>query len=52
MDKVKAGTQLVAIAMVAGGIVYEVMTGAHLGYVLITVGALVFAISTKIRKGG
>lgn len=52
MGRVKMGIQLVAIAVVAGGIVFEVMTGADLGYVLITVGALVFAISTKIRKEG
>ena len=50
MGKVKTATQLLAIVMVAAGITFELMTGAHLGYVLITAGALVFAISTKIKK--
>lgn len=50
MGKVKAAIQLVAIAMVSSGITFEYMTGAHLGYLAITVGALVFAISTKIKK--
>ena len=50
MGKIKAAIQLLAIVMVAAGITFEVMTGAHLGYVLITVGALIFAISTKIKK--
>jgi len=51
MRTVKTAIQLVSIAMVAGGITYEIMTGAHVGYVLITAGALVFAISTKVREG-
>lgn len=46
----KTAVQLVSIATVASGITYEVLTGAHLGYVLITLGALVFAISTKMRR--
>ncbi|MBA7539554.1 hypothetical protein ES705_31834 [subsurface metagenome] len=46
----KAAIQLISIAMVAAGITFEVLTGAHLGYVLITGGALAFAISTKIKK--
>lgn len=50
MEKVKTAIQLTAIATVAAGIIFEYLTGAHLGYVLITLGALVFAISTKIRK--
>ena len=50
MGKIKAAIQLVAIIMVAAGIAVELATGGHLGYVLITSGALVFAISTKIRK--
>ena len=50
MTKVKTAIQLAAIAVVAAGITYEAMTGAHLGYVLITAGALAFAISTKIKK--
>ena len=50
MGKLKTAIQLLAIVMVAAGITFELMTGAHLGYVLITLGALVFAISTKIKK--
>ena len=50
MSKLKTAIQLLSIVMVASGITYEVMTRAPLGYVLITAGALVFAISTKIRK--
>ena len=51
MSTVKAAIQLLAIAMVAAGITVELMTGGHIGYVLITSGALVFAISTKIKGG-
>ena len=51
MEKIKAAIQLVAIVMVAAGITVEIMTGGHAGYVLITSGALVFAISTKIKGG-
>jgi len=50
MGNLKVAVQIVAIVMVASGITYEIMAGAHLGYVLITGGALVFAISTKIRR--
>ena len=50
MGKVKTAIQLTAIIVVAAGITFELMTGAHLGYVLITAGALAFAISTKIKK--
>ena len=50
MGKVKTAIQLTAIVMVAAGIAVELATGGHLGYVLITSGALVFAISTKIKK--
>ncbi|MBA7521499.1 hypothetical protein ES705_13606 [subsurface metagenome] len=49
MEKLKPAIQLLSIAMVAAGITYEIMTGAHLGYILITAGALAFAISTKIK---
>ena len=50
MGKLKTAIQLGAIIMVAAGITYEVMAGAHLGYVFITGGALAFAVSTKIRR--
>jgi len=51
MGKLKPAVQILAIVMVSSGITYEVITGAHLGYVLITGGALAFAISTKIGRG-
>jgi len=47
---VKIAVQILAIVTVTAGITYEVMAGAHLGYVLITGGALAFAISTKIKS--
>ncbi|GAJ07652.1 unnamed protein product [marine sediment metagenome] len=50
MTKLKTAIQLISITMVAAGITFEIMTGAHLGYILITGGALAFAISTKIKK--
>ncbi len=50
MTTLKPAIQLISIAMVGAGIAFEVLTGAHLGYILITAGALVFAISTKIKK--
>lgn len=49
MSNAKTVVQLGAIIIVAAGIIFELRTGAHLGYVLITGGALAFAISTKIR---
>ena len=51
MTKVKTAIQILAIVMVAAGISFELITGAHVGYILITGGALVFAISTKIKGG-
>ena len=50
MGKVKAAIQILAIVTVAAGITVELATGGHVGYVLITSGALVFAISTKIKS--
>ena len=47
----KTLVQVTAISVVVGGIIYEIYSGADLGYVLITFGALVFAISTKMEKG-
>ena len=49
MTKIKIAIQALAIFVVAAGIIVEIGTGGHLGYVLITTGALIFAISTKIR---
>lgn len=50
MGKIKVAIQTLSIVMVAAGIIFELITGAPLGYLLITGGALVFAISTKIRR--
>ena len=50
MEKLKPAIQLIAIVTVAVGITYEVTAGAHVGYILISAGALTFAISTKIKK--
>jgi len=47
---VKLAVQVFAIIAVTIGITYEVMAGAHIGYVLITAGALAFAVSTKIKS--
>jgi len=47
----KVGLQMLAIIVVASGLIYEVLTGAHLGYILVTLGALLFAISTKMKGG-
>ena len=46
---VKAVIQLAAIAMMGAGITYEITAGAHIGYIFLTGGALVFAVSTKIK---
>ena len=51
MSTVKTAIQILTIIMVVAGIAFEVKTGAHLGFVLISGGALVFAISTKIKGG-
>lgn len=42
--------QWLAALIVAAGIGVELATGAHLGFVIITGGSLVFAIATKIRR--
>lgn len=50
MTYLKTGVQLLAIVTVSAGITYEIMAGAHLGYVLITAGGLLFGLSTKIKR--
>ena len=47
--KLKVGIQLLAVIMVSAGITFEVIYKAPLGYLAITVGALIFAISTKMK---
>ncbi len=41
--------QYSALIMVAFGILYEIVTGAHIGYITVTTGALLVAVFTKIR---
>ena len=50
MHTLRAALQLTSIIAVSAGITFEIMAGAHFGYVLITAGALAFAISTKLRE--
>ena len=45
---VKSILQVFCVIIVSFGIVYECLYGADLGLILITVGSLAFAISTKI----
>ncbi len=42
--------QWLAALMVAAGLAVEGATGAHTGYIIITAGALVFALATKLRR--
>lgn len=41
--------QWLAVFMVTAGIGIEVGYGAHIGFVLITAGSLIFALATKIK---
>jgi hypothetical protein len=42
--------QIICIFAITGGIVIEIIYGAHLGFVLITLGGLLFGISEKLDK--
>ena len=42
--------QWIGMLTVLAGIIVEVSTRAEIGHLLITVGSLIFAISTKIRR--
>lgn len=46
--------QWLAAFTVVVGIIIEISYGAHLGFILITAGSLIFAIATKIKylRGG
>ena len=44
-----AGLQVWCITLCSIGIVIELITGANMGFILITVGSLIFAISTKFE---
>ena len=43
-------TQTLCILMVSAGIAVEYLYEAHIGFLLITMGSLIFAISTKIES--
>ncbi len=43
------GVQLAGMIAVVAGIIYEIITKAHIGFFLITAGSLMFAIGTKIK---
>ena len=42
--------QWLAALMVACGIGVEIGMGGHIGYILITSGALIFAVFTKLKR--
>lgn len=42
--------QWLAALLVAAGIGVEIGTGAHIGFIVITGGSLVFALATKLRR--
>jgi len=42
--------QLICILLVSTGLIFEIYFGADLGFVLITAGSLLFAISEKINR--
>lgn len=44
--------QLIGIIFLGIGIGIEIVQRAELGYILITVGAAIFAVGTKIKHGG
>ena len=48
IKNLKLPLQTFCVIVVSFGIVYECLYGASLGLILITVGSLAFAISTKI----
>ncbi len=41
--------QLAGVVVVSSGLTYEIIYKAALGFILITLGSLIFAIGTKIR---
>lgn len=45
-----APLQGTCIVLVSMGVVVELVMGAELGYLLITIGALSFAVATKIHR--
>lgn len=51
LDKETVGIigQYGSMVVLIGGIVVEIIIGAHLGFILITAGGLLWGVSTKIR---
>lgn len=49
-DRVGIVGQWIAGAISGAGLGYEIATGADLGFVLITLGSIIFAGATKCRK--
>ncbi len=41
--------QYSALIMVGFGLLFEIQTGAHLGYTLVTTGAIMLCVWTKLR---
>jgi len=48
-NKIGIISQYLSTILVTAGICVEVQLGADIGFVLISIGSLVFAIATKIR---
>lgn len=44
--------QILCIMLVGVGIVIEAVYGAHIGFICITTGSLMFAVATKIEAAG
>lgn len=44
--------QWLGLTIVLGGIVYEIHSGAHIGWIVLTVGAWVYTLGTKISHRG
>ena len=49
-NSVIAPLQVSCIVLVSLGVVVELVMGADLGYLLVTIGALSFAVATKIHS--
>jgi hypothetical protein len=46
------GTQIISLCALGVGIGIEIILRAEIGYLLITIGATVFAVATKIKSKG
>lgn len=50
MNVISDVLQVICVLLVLSGLAYEFHAGADAGYVLITLGSVLFALSTKVRK--